>query len=42
MARISHRTRAMSDLGPCDLVIEAATEDEAVKKAIFEDALSLT
>ena len=30
-------TMALSDLGACDLVIEAATERETVKQAIFED-----
>ncbi|WP_312530292.1 3-hydroxybutyryl-CoA dehydrogenase [Paracoccus sp. (in: a-proteobacteria)] len=36
MARIS-TTMQLSDLGQCDLVIEAATERETVKQAIFED-----
>ncbi len=36
MARIS-TTRTLTDLGQTDLVIEAATEREAVKTAIFED-----
>ncbi|MFK7753535.1 MAG: 3-hydroxybutyryl-CoA dehydrogenase [Sedimentitalea sp.] len=36
MARIS-TTLALSDLGATDLVIEAATERETVKQAIFED-----
>ena len=36
MARI-RTTRALTDLGPTDLVIEAATERETVKQAIFED-----
>ena len=36
MARIS-TTILLSDLGQCDLVIEAATERESVKQAIFED-----
>lgn len=36
MARIS-TTLALADLGQTDLVIEAATEREAVKQAIFED-----
>ena len=30
-------TLKLSDLGQCDLVIEAATERETVKQAIFED-----
>lgn len=30
-------TQKLSDLGQCDLVIEAATERETVKQAIFED-----
>ena len=30
---------ALADLGPADLVIEAATEKEAVKHAIFEDLI---
>ena len=30
-------TQQLSDLGQCDLVIEAATERETVKHAIFED-----
>ncbi len=38
MARIS-TTLTLSDLGPSDLVIEAATERETVKNAIFEDLL---
>ena len=29
--------KSLSDIGACDLVIEAATEDEAVKKAILAD-----
>jgi 3-hydroxybutyryl-CoA dehydrogenase len=33
-ARIS-AANALSDLGPCDMVIEAATENEEVKKKIF-------
>ncbi|MBC7137818.1 MAG: 3-hydroxybutyryl-CoA dehydrogenase [Defluviimonas sp.] len=36
MARIS-TTLTLSDLGQADLVIEAATERETVKQAIFED-----
>ncbi|MEP1354720.1 MAG: 3-hydroxybutyryl-CoA dehydrogenase [Tateyamaria sp.] len=36
MARISP-VLALPDLGQCDLVIEAATERETVKQAIFED-----
>ena len=32
-------TLQLSDLGPCDLIIEAATERETVKQAIFEDLL---
>jgi len=32
-------TLALTDLGPTDLVIEAATERETVKQAIFEDLL---
>jgi 3-hydroxybutyryl-CoA dehydrogenase len=36
MARIS-ATLTLTDLGPCDLIIEAATERETVKTAIFED-----
>ncbi|MEY4695612.1 MAG: hypothetical protein RIT14_40 [Pseudomonadota bacterium] len=38
MARI-RTTLLLSDLGPCDLIIEAATERETVKQAIFEDLL---
>ena len=38
MARI-RTTLKLSDLGPTDLVIEAATERETVKQAIFEDLL---
>ncbi|UWQ96120.1 3-hydroxybutyryl-CoA dehydrogenase [Rhodobacteraceae bacterium M385] len=38
MGRIS-TTLSLSDLGPCDLIIEAATERETVKQAIFEDLL---
>ncbi len=36
MARIS-TTLELANLGQCDLVIEAATERETVKQAIFED-----
>ncbi len=36
MARIK-TTQTLSDLGQCDLIIEAATERETVKQAIFED-----
>ena len=36
LARIS-TTATLSDLGKCDLIIEAATEREAVKIRIFED-----
>ncbi|MBL9073773.1 3-hydroxybutyryl-CoA dehydrogenase [Tabrizicola sp.] len=32
-------TLKLSDLGTCDLIIEAATERETVKQAIFEDLL---
>ena len=32
-------TRTLTDLGPTDLIIEAATERETVKQAIFEDLL---
>ncbi|NYS25927.1 3-hydroxybutyryl-CoA dehydrogenase [Rhodobacteraceae bacterium 2376] len=38
MARIS-TTTTLTDLGKCDLIIEAATERETVKQAIFEDLL---
>ena len=38
MARIS-TTLTLTDLGPSDLIIEAATERETVKNAIFEDLL---
>ncbi|PWG18531.1 3-hydroxybutyryl-CoA dehydrogenase [Salibaculum griseiflavum] len=38
MARIG-TTQTLTDLGPTDLVIEAATERETVKQAIFEDLL---
>ncbi|KEO53183.1 3-hydroxybutyryl-CoA dehydrogenase [Thioclava indica] len=38
MARIK-TTTTLTDLGPTDLVIEAATERETVKQAIFEDLL---
>jgi 3-hydroxybutyryl-CoA dehydrogenase len=36
LARI-RTTLTLSDLGRCDLIIEAATERETVKQAIFED-----
>ncbi|UWR26887.1 3-hydroxybutyryl-CoA dehydrogenase [Sulfitobacter sp. S223] len=32
-------TKTLTDLGPSDLIIEAATERETVKQAIFEDLL---
>ncbi len=32
-------TETLSDLGPSDLIIEAATERETIKQAIFEDLL---
>ncbi|MCC5984621.1 MAG: 3-hydroxybutyryl-CoA dehydrogenase [Rhodobacteraceae bacterium] len=32
-------TTTLTDLGQCDLIIEAATERETVKQAIFEDLL---
>ena len=38
MGRIS-TTQALTDLGPCDLIIEAATERETVKQAIFDELL---
>ncbi|MFN4155516.1 MAG: 3-hydroxybutyryl-CoA dehydrogenase [Paracoccaceae bacterium] len=38
MARIK-TTLILADVGPCDLIIEAATERETVKQAIFEDLL---
>jgi 3-hydroxybutyryl-CoA dehydrogenase len=38
MARIT-TTVTLTDLGPSDLIIEAATERETVKQAIFEDLL---
>ena len=38
MARIS-TTPTLTDLGPCDLIIEAATERETIKTAIFEELL---
>ncbi|MBC7145395.1 MAG: 3-hydroxybutyryl-CoA dehydrogenase [Thioclava marina] len=38
LGRISTTTK-LTDLGPTDLVIEAATERETVKQAIFEDLL---
>lgn len=36
LARIS-TTTTLTDLGQCDLIIEAATERETIKQAIFED-----
>ncbi|WP_435257818.1 3-hydroxybutyryl-CoA dehydrogenase [Thioclava sp. FR2] len=38
MGRIS-TTRILAEIGPSDLIIEAATERETVKQAIFEDLL---
>jgi len=38
LGRIS-TTLTLTDLGKCDLIIEAATERETVKQAIFEDLL---
>ena len=38
LARIT-TTTILTDLGPSDLIIEAATERETVKQAIFEDLL---
>lgn len=38
MARIS-TTQTLTNLGPCDLIIEAATERETVKQAIFDELL---
>ncbi|WP_223421359.1 3-hydroxybutyryl-CoA dehydrogenase [Tateyamaria pelophila] len=38
MKRIA-TTQTLTDLGPSDLIIEAATERETVKQAIFEDLL---
>jgi 3-hydroxybutyryl-CoA dehydrogenase len=38
MGRIT-TTLTLSDIGPTDLIIEAATERETVKQAIFEDLL---
>lgn len=38
LARIRTTTQ-LADLGRCDLIIEAATERETVKQAIFEDLL---
>lgn len=32
-------TLRLADLGPCDLIIESATERETIKTAIFEDLL---
>ena len=31
-----HTTQTLDDLKDCELVIEAATEDEAIKKKIFQ------
>ena len=36
LARV-HSTTALRELGPSDLIIEAATERETIKQAIFED-----
>ena len=38
LARIN-TTLTLADLGPCDLIIEAATERETVKQAIFAELL---
>ncbi|TGD44837.1 3-hydroxybutyryl-CoA dehydrogenase [Pseudotabrizicola sediminis] len=38
MSRIK-TTLVLAEVGPCDLIIEAATERETVKQAIFEDLL---
>ena len=38
MARI-RTTLTLAEVGPCDLIIEAATERETVKQAIFDDLL---
>jgi len=38
LARIT-TTTTLTDLGPSDLIIEAATERETIKQAIFEDLL---
>lgn len=38
MARIK-TTMTLADIGPSDLIIEAATERETIKQAIFEDLL---
>jgi 3-hydroxybutyryl-CoA dehydrogenase len=38
MARI-RTTPTLTDLGPCDLIIEAATERESIKQKIFDDLL---
>ncbi|OUD09449.1 3-hydroxybutyryl-CoA dehydrogenase [Marivivens niveibacter] len=38
LARIACTT-TLTDLGPCDLIIEAATERETVKQAIFDELL---
>jgi 3-hydroxybutyryl-CoA dehydrogenase len=35
-----HSAPAVADLGQCDLVIEAATEDEGIKRKIFADLCS--
>ena len=40
MARIA-RSLAMTDLEPCDLVIESATENEEVKKKIFTEIVRI-
>jgi 3-hydroxybutyryl-CoA dehydrogenase len=37
-----HMTAALSELGPLDLVIEAATERESVKSSIFESLLPIS
>ena len=38
LARI-RTTQTLSELGPCDLIVEAAAERETIKQAIFEDLL---
>ena len=38
MARI-RTTQTLTDLGPCDLIIEAATERETIKQKIFDELL---
>ena len=38
MARIK-TTPTLADLGPCDLIVEAATERETIKQKIFDDLL---